>query len=72
MAESLLVRASSPPLSSGRVQRGDGMLVLLALGGITFVVWMAMLGLSFLDQEQVASLRMSVKRGKDAVRIGKE
>jgi len=46
--------------------------VLLALGGITFVVWMARLGLSFLDQEQVASLRMSVKRGKDAVRIGKE
>lgn len=48
------------------------MLVLLALGGITFVVWMARLGLSFLDQEQVASVRMSVKRGESALRIGKK
>lgn len=46
------------------------MLVLLALGGITFVVWVTMVGVSFLDQEPVASLRMSVKRNEPAVRDG--
>ncbi|MDR4471321.1 MAG: hypothetical protein R3B11_18785 [Nitrospira sp.] len=46
------------------------MLVLLALGGITFVVWVTMVGVSFLDQEPVASLRMPVKRNEPAVRDG--
>lgn len=48
------------------------MFVLLALGGITFVVWAAVLWLSFLDHKQVASLRRPVTRSKNVVRTGKE
>lgn len=40
------------------------MLVLLAVGGITCVVWGTMLWLSFLDEKQVGLLRRPVKRGK--------
>lgn len=46
------------------------MLVLLALGGITFVVWVMMVWVSFLDENQVASLLVPVKRSKQAVRDG--
>lgn len=46
------------------------MLALLALGGITCVVWGAMLWLSFLDEKQVGLLGMPVKRSKNAVRDG--
>ncbi|MBS0171025.1 MAG: hypothetical protein JSR62_11775 [Nitrospira sp.] len=48
------------------------MLVLLALGGITSVVWVAVLWLSFLDEKQIASSQMSVKRRTIAVRDGHE
>ena len=40
------------------------MLVLLAVGGITCVVWGTMLWLSFLDENQVELLRRPVKRRK--------
>lgn len=46
------------------------MLVLLALGGITFVVWVMMVGVSFLDENQAASLLVPVKRSKQAARDG--
>ncbi|HNA25569.1 MAG TPA: hypothetical protein PLI01_02160 [Nitrospira sp.] len=48
------------------------MLVLLALGGITCVVWMAMLWLSFFDDRQIVLLRTPVKRSRHAVRDGKD
>jgi hypothetical protein len=38
------------------------MLVMLAVGGITCVVWGTMLWLSFLDEKQVGLLRRPVKR----------
>ncbi len=47
------------------------MLVLLSLGGITLVVWVVMVWVSFLDPHQVASLRVPVKRSKQVVRDGK-
>ncbi|MBL8071463.1 MAG: hypothetical protein JNM35_10215 [Nitrospira sp.] len=40
------------------------MLVLLAVGGITCVVWGTMLWLSFLDEKQVRLLRRPVKLSK--------
>ena len=40
------------------------MLVLLAVGGITCVVWGTMLWMSFLDEKQVGLLRKPVKRSK--------
>lgn len=46
------------------------MLVLLALGGITFVVWVMMVWVSFLDESQVASLLVPVTRSKQTVRDG--
>lgn len=46
------------------------MLVLWALGGITCVVWAARLWWSSLDENQIASLRISVKRSKNTVRDG--
>jgi len=44
------------------------MLVMLAVGGITCVVWGTMLWLSFLDEKRVGLLRRPVKHGKNAVR----
>ena len=43
------------------------MLVMLAVGWITCVVWGTMLWLSLLDEKQVGLLRRPVKNGKNAV-----
>ncbi|WHZ16528.1 MAG: hypothetical protein OJF52_003378 [Nitrospira sp.] len=43
------------------------MLVLLALGGITCLVWGAILWLSFLDEKQVGLIGMPVKRENNIV-----
>ena len=46
------------------------MLVLLAVGGITCVVWGTMLWLSFLDEKQVGLLRRPVKRSQTPFETG--
>lgn len=47
--------------------KGDVMLVLLALGGITCLVWGTILWLSFLDEKQVGLIGMPVKRESNIV-----
>lgn len=43
------------------------MLVLLALGGITCLVWGTILWLSFLDEKQVGLIGMPVRRESNGV-----
>jgi hypothetical protein len=47
--------------------KGDVMLMLLALGGVTCLVWGTILRLSFLDEKQVGLIGMPVKRKSDIV-----
>ncbi|MGH7909170.1 MAG: hypothetical protein ACRENW_04885 [Thermodesulfobacteriota bacterium] len=49
-------------------RKGDGMLTLLALGGMTCLVWGMTVGLAILDEKQAKLIGIPLKRGKKGVR----